>query len=397
MSNRAMTLVRKRTVEFSDLDAGTAMAIIAVPAANVACFGDAVLVVRVHTNETTVGGSTIVVEAYNTAPTDEDPETTFVETIAAATLTLLDATSTPAGTLLVSGVTAGFGPALQIRVTGNRVGAATVRAEISIELVARTGVAAPRRSLADTLVVGNATDGTDLIVSSTDEVRGVDGGSPTGVAVRGGDASTGNTAGASATVRGGAAAGSGTGGAVSVSGGAGGSSGDGGTATLEGGIPTAGAGGGATVRGRDGVGTNKNGGGVAITGGNATGSGTHGTVTAVTNGGTTTFRGDGGVQLPSSSGYRAPVDALTIGPTDRTIDLEATGLIFTASMPATWAGHRVLITVTTWSAGGSCLVPCTQGATSGTVTLNALMEGCIVVYSGSVWKLVGLLGGATFA
>lgn len=261
MQNRVMTLVRKRLFDFSNISA-TPVTVVALDAIDVGCFGDALLAVRVHSNEIGAGGSTIQVEALNTAPSDEDPDLDFVEDDAAATVKVGDASNFPAGTLLLDGVEQGFGPALQIRVVGTRIGVAVVKAEISVELVARGGVAAPRRSLADTLVVGNFTGGTDVEVSSTDEIRGRDGASPAALNLRGGAATAGNTSGAGATVRGGVAFGSGTGGSLTLEGGSGSTSGAGGLVDVKGG-----AGGGSSA-----------GGAVKLTGG-ASATGVGGSVT----------------------------------------------------------------------------------------------------------------------
>jgi hypothetical protein len=280
-----MTLVRKRSFDFSQNTAGVDVVEIAVDACDVTCFGDAVLAVRVHSNEISNGDSTIFVEAYNTAPSEDDPEMTFAEAEPAASVTVIRADQMEAGTLLLSGLAAGFGPALQIRVTGHRIATATVRAELSIELVARTGVTAPRRSLADTLVVGNRSSGTDIIVSSTDVVRGEDGASPTGMVVRGGDASTGNTGGGEATLRGGNAAGTSRGGIAQLAGGTGGSNGFGGDVEILGG--TAGASGG-------------DGGDVVIVAGEAA-SGDGGSISLASGTGSTDD-GDIGLTTPSTAG-----------------------------------------------------------------------------------------------
>ncbi|MBX7077869.1 MAG: hypothetical protein K1X88_01700 [Nannocystaceae bacterium] len=205
------TLLRKRAFDFSSLTAGQSATEVPIACCDISCFGDVVMVVRLHSNAIT-GTSAIVVAAYDAAPSEDDPAQTFVSPSAAAQVSI-DASSA-AGALLVAGLDAGFGDALQIHVTGTRQGSDTVRAEISIELVGRPGVAAPRRSLADTLVVGNTTQGTDVVVTSGDEVRGDDGSAAGALSLRGGDGTAASNGGAVA-VRGGSSA-AGAGGGISL-------------------------------------------------------------------------------------------------------------------------------------------------------------------------------------
>ena len=98
------------------------------------------------------------------------------------------------------------------------------------------------------------------------------------------------------------------------------------------------------------------------------------------------------------TGYRSlGVDAaLTLAATDKTIELNKNSGATAATMTATAAGHEVEIFITTFAAGTYTLA-CTLGATGGTVTLGALMDGCKLVYSGSAWKLLALYGAAAFA
>lgn len=135
------------------------------------------------------------------------------------------------------------------------------------------------------------------------------------------------------------------------------------------------------------------------TGGTTITTGTTGTLAVTTNGGTTTFLASGGVQRPVSGGYRSNTNnaAYTIAATDLNVELSTTAAsTVAATMTATYAGHalRVVLTVRT---AGAYTFACTRGATAGTVTLDAVGEGCLLVYSGTTWKLFELLGGATFA
>lgn len=99
-----------------------------------------------------------------------------------------------------------------------------------------------------------------------------------------------------------------------------------------------------------------------------------------------------------SSGHRelAADAALTLAATDRSVELNITTGTTVATMTATHTGHEVTVYAGIRS-GGAYTLGCTRGATAGDVTLDAVGEGCIVKYNGSAWKLVALLGGATFA
>lgn len=85
-------------------------------------------------------------------------------------------------------------------------------------------------------------------------------------------------------------------------------------------------------------------------------------------------RSSGTIELNSASGAKAVTMATTGVPT----------------------GRRVRVVITTFS-GGTYTLAVTRGGTSGTVTLGALLDGCDIVFDGSSWKLVQLLGAASFA
>jgi hypothetical protein len=166
MESGLMEILRKRTFDFASLAAGGSGATI-LGEFDLSCFGDATLLVRVHDNSTT-GTSSIVVALYTISESPDDPLTTFASTSPVASVTIDG--STADGELLVAGLGEAFGRRVQLRVTGTRNGGDTARADISSELVRRRGIAAPRRSLSDTLAVGNSTGGRDLIVTSGDEL-----------------------------------------------------------------------------------------------------------------------------------------------------------------------------------------------------------------------------------
>ena len=102
--------------------------------------------------------------------------------------------------------------------------------------------------------------------------------------------------------------------------------------------------------------------------------------------------------VKESSGHRelAADAALTVAATDRTVELNITTGTTVATMTATHTGHEIKVYAGIRS-GGAYTLACTRGATSGSVTLDAVGEGAILKYNGSAWKLVSLLGGATFA
>ncbi len=124
-----------------------------------------------------------------------------------------------------------------------------------------TPAAATADTLAATLAVGNVTGGTDLVVSSGDDVRGVDNGAGNGLPL---------------SLRGGS--GTGSGGNVFMTGGPSSSSGGAGSVTISGGAPTSGGGGAVTLQGAAGVGTNQLGGTVTLQSGAGTGTSQSATV-----------------------------------------------------------------------------------------------------------------------
>lgn len=102
--------------------------------------------------------------------------------------------------------------------------------------------------------------------------------------------------------------------------------------------------------------------------------------------------------VKESSGRRelAADAACVLAATDRVIELNKTTGTTAVTMTATHAGHRVRVFLGVRS-GGDATLAVTRGATAGTVTLDAVGEGCDISYNGSVWKLDQLLGGATIA
>lgn len=265
--------------------------------------------------------------------------------------------------------------------------------------------------------LGTTAQGAIVITTPT-----VGAGTGSSITMRGGQG--GSLAGGVSQCIGGQGAANSGGGRGELRGGPGGAtSGAGGDAWMIGGVPVDGNGGGVFIGGGNAATTtaaNRDGGGVTVrTGvpvnnGNAgdfvvlldaaTGSGTNGTMqirprSTTTN--QTTFLADGGVQFGGSAGGWRSLGAnvaLTLAQRDRNIELNSTDAAAkAATMTATYAGHVVRVVLTAYSSTGSYTLACTRGATAGTVTLNAVGEGCLLVYSGSAWKLFELIGGATFA
>jgi hypothetical protein len=113
-------LFTRRTFGFGSLQAGASLTVIAVKAVDVAAAGDAILLVRVHAQGAYAGGTTatIVVGAYASAPSAEDPTVDFIQATPLATARVLSTTAV--GTLFTAPVRTGLGCALQIQVTGTR-------------------------------------------------------------------------------------------------------------------------------------------------------------------------------------------------------------------------------------------------------------------------------------
>lgn len=88
--------------------------------------------------------------------------------------------------------------------------------------------------------------------------------------------------------------------------------------------------------------------------------------------------------------------ALTIAATDANVELNITTGTTAATMTATASGHQFTVYAGVRS-GGAYTFACTRGATTGTVTLDAVGEGATFQYDGTVWRLQILHGGATFA
>jgi len=98
--------------------------------------------------------------------------------------------------------------------------------------------------------------------------------------------------------------------------------------------------------------------------------------------------------------YRAPAAnaALTLAATDGVIKLQSTDATnVAATMTATHAGHEITVFLDVRSATGSYTLGSNQAGIAGDVTLDLAEDGALLVYSGTAWEVVALLGGATWA
>jgi hypothetical protein len=143
---QSVPLFTKRTFSFTELQAGKSLELVMVKTLEVGDYGDATLVVRVHSLNIGSSTSRIEVSAYPTAPSVLEPETDFIASSPVATSTLVS--GMPAGTLVVDPVSPNFGGCLQIRVKGTRA-SGTVTAVLSAELILRSGTATKPKILGD--------------------------------------------------------------------------------------------------------------------------------------------------------------------------------------------------------------------------------------------------------
>lgn len=103
-----------------------------------------------------------------------------------------------------------------------------------------------------------------------------------------------------------------------------------------------------------------------------------------------------------SGGHRLVTDngALTVGIGDQVIELGSTdGAVKAATMNTNGvpSGQRVRVVMSEYSSLGSYTLAATQRETSGTVTLRAIDDGVDLLFDGSVWRVIGLLGSAFFS
>lgn len=90
--------------------------------------------------------------------------------------------------------------------------------------------------------------------------------------------------------------------------------------------------------------------------------------------------------------------ALALLPTDAVIEVNSAAAAKPATMTTAGMGVNQQIRVSaTVVGGGSYTLAATRGLTAGTVTLDAVGEGVDLLWDGTVWRVVTLLGGATFA
>jgi hypothetical protein len=102
-----------------------------------------------------------------------------------------------------------------------------------------------------------------------------------------------------------------------------------------------------------------------------------------------------GVQArPGAVRVLAANAAATLARDDGMVSLSSTDATSRqVTMTATQAGHQVTVALRARSSTGSY----TLAVSGGTITLDAVGEGCIVAYDGSAWQFAALTGGATIA
>jgi hypothetical protein len=104
--------------------------------------------------------------------------------------------------------------------------------------------------------------------------------------------------------------------------------------------------------------------------------------------------------VAQSSGYRAPAAnaALVLASTDSVIKLQSTSTAdIVVTMTATHAGHKVWAFLDVCSSTGSYAFAANQGGVVGAATLAAATDGVLLVYSGTAWEVVDLMGAAAWA
>ncbi len=110
---------------------------------------------------------------------------------------------------------------------------------------------------------------------------------------------------------------------------------------------------------------------------------------------------DAGVDLQGATvveGFRVLTAdaALTLAAGDKLIELNLTTGTTVATMTVI-EGVEITVYAGVRSGNGACTLACTRGAGTGSVTIDAVGEGAIFKCASGVWRLVSLLGGATFA
>jgi len=258
-----------------------------------------------------------------------------------------------------------------------------------------TGAGAAGAPLANVLVAGNTTGGTDIEVNGTDNIvlatnsniiKGADGSGAAGInaVLWGGDGDT-NQAGGSASTRGGAGNGTGMGGSALITGGNGGATGSGGNAYVQGGSGGNNDGGWAIIQGGAAGGTTKDGGKVTITAGTS-GNQAGGADVAIAASAGGTISGNGGdvsIAAGSASAGNGGEIAIAGGDSSSTGNSGGAGKLYGgAGGPTSVGGEAELVggAGNTSGAGGEAHVYGGPGGVTGA-------GGAVEVYGG--------LGGAT--
>ena len=132
MPGQVHSIITKRDFDFSNLTAST-IEIPIVRAVDVTDASDLTLQVRVHSRTITAGSIAVIARAISL--TEEEPNTDFLSAGSdLATITL----GTAAPTLHLATLATPFGSMVRILVKGTGAAGATIRANISVDLIVRT-------------------------------------------------------------------------------------------------------------------------------------------------------------------------------------------------------------------------------------------------------------------
>ncbi len=138
MSGTTQSVITKRTFDFSKLQSGQTQEIPLCRAIDVTGAKQIDLVVRVHSKTITSTGQ-IDVNVQGVSLTGEEPNTDFILYGAGGSITTLATvsmtTSLTAPFLLVSSLSAPWGPMIRVLLKGTGATSATIQAALSIDLI----------------------------------------------------------------------------------------------------------------------------------------------------------------------------------------------------------------------------------------------------------------------
>jgi len=144
MSGQVIGVIAKWSVVFTTLDTGASEEIIAADRVDILNWRSVAIQVKVHEHTLANNAGSIVVRAIPATWTEEVPEMVFLDTTFPVDVVIDQFVSSPAYLVapLVMAGTAGFGARcfgslMRLVVVGNRTGAGTIGATISVELAAK--------------------------------------------------------------------------------------------------------------------------------------------------------------------------------------------------------------------------------------------------------------------